>query len=40
MAHALIQRIEVDKEENITIQLKYRDEYAELAALLDTEAAV
>ena len=40
MAHALIQRIEVDKEENITIQLKYRDEYAELAALLDTEAAI
>ena len=40
MAHALIQRIEVDKDEYITIQLKYRDEYAELAALLDTEAAV
>ena len=40
MAHALIQRIEVDKNENITIHLKYRDEYAELAALLDTEAAV
>ena len=40
MAHALIQRIEVDKDENITIHLKYRDEYAELAALLNTEAAV
>lgn len=40
MAHALIQRIEVDKDENITIHLKYRDEYAELAALVDTEAAV
>ena len=40
MAHALIQRIEVDKDENITIHLKYQDEYAELAALLDTEAAV
>lgn len=40
MAHALIQRIEVDKDENITIHLKYRDEYSGLAALLDTEAVV
>ena len=40
MAHALIQRIEVDKNESITIHLKYRDEYAKLAALLSSEAAL
>lgn len=33
MAHALIERIEVDARENITIRLKYRDEYADLARL-------
>ena len=40
MAHALIQRIEVDKNENITLHLKYRDEYAKLAALLNSEATL
>lgn len=39
-AHALIQRIEVDKNENITIHLKYRDEYTKLASLLNSEAAL
>ena len=34
MAHALIERVEVDANENITICLKYQDKYRELAALL------
>lgn len=40
MAHALIQRIEVDAQENIAVHLKYRDEYADLASLLGLEAGL
>lgn len=40
MAHTLIQRIEVDADKNITVHLKYRDEYAGLARLLGVEAGL
>lgn len=39
MAHALIQRIEVDAQERIAIHLRYRDEYADLVRLLGLEVA-
>lgn len=40
MAHALIDRVEVDAENHISITLRYRDEYRALLRLLDAEGEV
>lgn len=40
MVHALVERIEVDSANGISIRLRYRDQYGELARLLGTEVAV
>jgi len=37
MAHALIERVEVDAENHVSITLRYRDEYRALLQLLETE---
>ena len=34
MAHALIERVEIDAENRISITLRYRDEYSALLRLL------
>ena len=35
MAHTLIERVEVDAENNVSITLRYRDEYRALLQLLE-----
>ena len=41
MAHELIQRVEVDADDNVAVTLRYRDEYASLVCLIaGTEKAV
>ena len=37
MAHALIDRVEVDADNHISIALRYRDEYRSLLQLLAAE---
>ena len=37
MAHALIDRVEVDADNRISISLRYRDEYRALLQLLEAE---
>lgn len=37
MAHALIDRVEVDADNRISITLRYRDEYRALLRLLEAE---
>ena len=40
MAHALIERVEVDAENHVSITLRYRDEYRALLQLLEAEGKV
>ena len=40
MAHALIERVEVDAENNVSITLRYRDEYRALLQLLEATGEV
>ena len=40
MAHALIKRVEVDAENNVSITLRYRDEYSALLQLLESAGEV
>lgn len=40
MAHALIERIEVDAENHVSITMRYRDEYRALLQLLESEGEV
>jgi len=37
MAHALVERVEVDAENHVSITLRYRDEYRALLQLLEVE---
>ena len=37
MAHALIERVEVDAENHVSVTLRYRDEYRALLQLLEAE---
>ena len=37
MAHALIERVEVDAENHVSVILRYRDEYRALLQLLKAE---
>lgn len=36
MAHALIERVEIDAENHVSVTLRYQDEYRALAELLDS----
>jgi len=40
LAHALLERVEVDSDNHISITLRYRDEYKALAGLLGLETAI
>ena len=40
MAHALIERVEVDADNNVSITLRYRDEYSALLQLLESAGGV
>ena len=40
MTHALIERVEIGAGKQISVTLRYRDEYRALAALLNTERQV
>ena len=40
LAHTLIERVEVDAQNHISITLRYQDEYRALCRLLEMEAAV
>lgn len=37
MAHALIERVEIDAENRVSVTLRYRDEYNALLRLLEAE---
>lgn len=39
MAHALIERVEIDAENHVSIHLRYQDQYRSLVQLLEKEAA-
>lgn len=40
MVHALIERIEVDADDHISVTLRYQDEYRTLVRLLEAEGAM